>query len=204
MNKTILLTIVIASCVVGSSVYLIFNSDADILDKSLSVSTCFVRGESYIPYEFIVIFTDHSIYEIGFDTNRNDSYDRNSIIFQGDNNRLSKHEIRDLIYVLNNTIPNNTCYSDNGYILYLSRKALLSSEEYDDLTTFIVNSDFGLLNESYKLDSTEIISGGGWSWIAINYDTQIKKVICYGYRPPGYIEIWDMVKKIENEKWGEN
>jgi len=205
MKKTILIAIVIASCIVGSSVYLIFSSDANIRDKTLFVATYFADGENYqITDEFIAIFTDHSIYKIGYDTNTNDSYDSNSIIFQGDNNRLSKHEIRDLIYIFNNTIPNTTCYSDNGYILYLSRKALLSNQEYNALTTLIENSDFSMLNETYKLESSEIISGGVWSWIAINNNSHIKKVVCYGNNPTSYREIWDMVEILESEKWEEN
>ena len=204
MSKKLLIILVIIACIISSSSYIILSSETSIEDKTLLVGTYRWNGNNYqYTDEFTAIFTDHSMYKISFKRNSNDSYDSNTIIIEGENNTLSEQEIEGLIYVLNNTIPNNTLFSQYGFTIYECEKYSLSNDEYDILTTLIENSDFISLNETYPPDldlpDTEInLTDLSWNWITIKHNDTYKRVTCYNYWPTSYREIWDTVNDFIN------
>ena len=204
MNKILVIALVVIVCVGISSFYLIHRSETGIGDKTLLIGTYSWNGFNYESTNgFTVVFTDRSIYTVSFEINSDDECNSETVILDGNDNGMSATEIRKLMHVLNDTIPNSTVYSEHGFIIHQSAKAEISTEDYNALTVLLEGSDFLSLNEAYSNESEPpgsqlIATDSGWSWITVNYNDQIKRVTCYGSCPESYQEIWEIVMALND------
>jgi len=193
MKNVVIIGIAIFACVGILGSYVILSSEISVEDKTLVVGTYSWNGLSFESTNgFTAIFSDHSFYTISFDINSNDTYDSDSIILTGNDNNLSVKEIRGLIHVLNNTIPNYTCYAEYGFIVYKSNHFTLSNDQYVQLTDIINANDFYSLNETYPATSN-MTTDSSWTWITANNNGILHKVSCYNYWPDCYREIWELI-----------